>query len=73
MTPLLRELTPREEQVVERIARGFSYDEIGTQLGILPRTVKEHRDNAREKLGASSTPNLIYIYTRAQKAAETPA
>ena len=44
-------LTDRQLQVVELIARGCSNEEVGTRLGISPRTAKAHCDALRQKLG----------------------
>ena len=45
------DITERQRQVVELIARGCSNDEAGQRLGISPRTVKAHCDTLRLKLG----------------------
>jgi DNA-binding CsgD family transcriptional regulator len=45
------DLTDRQRQVVELIARGCSNDEVGRNLGISPRTAKAHSDALRLKLG----------------------
>jgi DNA-binding CsgD family transcriptional regulator len=45
------EITERQRQVVELIARGCSNDEVGRKLGISPRTAKAHCDTLRLKLG----------------------
>ena len=45
------DLTERQLQIVELIARGCSNDEVGQRLGISPRTAKAHCDVLRQKLG----------------------
>jgi len=45
------DITERQRQVVELIARGCSNDEVGARLGISPRTAKAHCDALRLKLG----------------------
>jgi DNA-binding CsgD family transcriptional regulator len=45
------DITKRQRQVVELIARGCSNDEVGRRLGISPRTAKAHCDALRQKLG----------------------
>ena len=45
------DLTERQLQIVELIARGCSNEEVGTRLGISPRTAKAHSDALRQKLG----------------------
>ena len=44
-------ITPRQREVVELIAAGYSNDEVGVRLGISPRTAKAHCDVLRQKLG----------------------
>ena len=44
-------LTERQLQIVELIAQGCSNEEVGTKLGISPRTAKAHSDALRQKLG----------------------
>ena len=44
-------LTERQVQIVELIAQGCSNEEVGTRLGISPRTAKAHSDALRQKLG----------------------
>jgi len=45
------DITERQREVVELIARGCSNDEVGRRLGISPRTAKAHCDALRQKLG----------------------
>jgi DNA-binding CsgD family transcriptional regulator len=47
-------LTPREAEVMERIADGRSYVEVAGDLGIARDTVKEMLRRARSKMGASN-------------------
>jgi two-component system, LuxR family, response regulator FixJ len=54
-------LTPREREVLERIAMGASNKEAGRQLGISPRTIEVHRARIMEKLGARNTADLVRI------------
>jgi DNA-binding NarL/FixJ family response regulator len=44
-------LTPREAQVLGRLARGMTYREIATELGINDRTVGVHASHCYGKLG----------------------
>ncbi len=44
------ELTERQRQIVFLLANGCSNDEIGSRLGIAPRTAKAHVDVLRRKL-----------------------
>jgi DNA-binding NarL/FixJ family response regulator len=52
-------LTGREREVVQLAAEGNSNAEIGTRLGISPRTVEIHRSNMMRKLNLSSQTDLI--------------
>ena len=47
----LPDLTERQLQIVKLIAQGCSNEEVGTKLGIAPRTAKAHSDALRQKLG----------------------
>lgn len=55
------ELTPREREVLQLIARGQSNKEAGRALGISPRTVEGHRASVMEKLGARNAADLVRI------------
>lgn len=46
-------LTPRQLEVVELVARGKRYPEIGRLLGISPHTVKNHAENAKDRIGSA--------------------
>jgi two-component system, LuxR family, response regulator FixJ len=54
-------LTPRERDVLKKIALGASNKEAGRQLGISPRTVEVHRARIMEKIGARNTADLVRI------------
>jgi two-component system NarL family response regulator len=43
-------LTTRQRQVLVLVARGFSYKEVGAQLGLSPRTIKYHMAEIMEQL-----------------------
>lgn len=51
---LLARLTPRERDVLESIARGFTSRQIADGLGLSPRTVESHRAAIGAKLGTTS-------------------
>lgn len=48
-------LTIQQRRVAEMIWDGFSYDEIGSVLGITNRTVVAHRENIMLKTGEKRT------------------
>lgn len=54
-------LTPREREVLAKIASGASNKEAGRELGISPRTIEVHRARIMEKLGAKNAADLVRI------------
>ncbi len=58
---LLDRLTPRERDVLFRLAQGESNKEAAHKLGISPRTVEIHRANVQEKLKARSLSDLVRL------------
>lgn len=55
-------ITDRQRQVVELIAQGCSNDEVGSRLGISPRTAKAHCDVLRQKLGVRRRRQIPLAY-----------
>jgi DNA-binding NarL/FixJ family response regulator len=56
--PELDQLTPREREVLQLIARGYLYKEIAMRLGISPKTVEAHVSAVLRKLQLSSRHEL---------------
>ncbi len=56
--PELDRLTPREREVLQHIARGYTYREIGEQLFISPKTVEHHVSAVLKKLQLSNRHEL---------------
>lgn len=56
--PELDQLTPREREVLQHIARGYTYREIGEQLYISPKTVEHHVSAVLRKLQLSNRHEL---------------
>lgn len=56
--PELDRLTPREREVLQHIARGYTYREIGEQLFISPKTVEHHVSAVLRKLQLSNRHEL---------------
>ena len=56
---LLAKLTPREEQVLERIVAGRLNKQIADDLGISIKTVEAHRANIMDKLKANTVADLM--------------
>ena len=54
-------LTVRERQIARCVAQGQTNPTIAAELGIGLRTVKLHRQHAMEKVGASTTADLVRI------------
>ena len=55
-------LTLREAQVIQLVAEGLTDKEIGTQLLISPKTVSEHVEKVRGKLGATNRASAVYVF-----------
>ncbi|RXZ42636.1 response regulator transcription factor [Crenobacter cavernae] len=64
----LARISPREREVLDRIADGLSSKEIAQQLHLSPRTVDVHRANLFDKLNVNSLADLIRFYLRALEA-----
>ena len=52
-------LTPREQEIMDCVARGLMNKEIAAQVGIAENTVKVHRGNVTRKMGARSLADLV--------------
>lgn len=52
-------LTRREKEVLELIAKGIKNKEIAEMLKLSPRTIEHHRDNIRSKLEIETTTGLV--------------
>jgi DNA-binding NarL/FixJ family response regulator len=57
-TSMLGQLTGREREVLERVARGRTNKEIGAELGISYRTVETHRESLMKKLQIRTVAEL---------------
>ncbi len=55
----LRELSPREQEVLSLTAEGFSSREIGEKLFLSPKTVETHRARLMAKLGLGHRSELV--------------
>ena len=54
------QLTPRESQILDAIARGFSYVETAALLKISPQTVHTHLRNIYKKLAVHSKTEAVF-------------
>ncbi|MEO5338402.1 MAG: response regulator [Magnetospirillum sp. WYHS-4] len=61
-------LSPRERQVMDRVAEGDSNKVVALKLGIGVRTVETHRARVMEKTGAKSVSELARMRIRLQDA-----
>ena len=52
-------LTPREQEILELVAKGLSAKEIAGQIGIAPRTVEGHIDTVRLKVRARNKAHMV--------------
>ena len=63
MSPLRGErkgdLSPREEEVMRMIARGYSNKEIAAHLDLSVKTIEAHKANGMEKLGFASRIEIV--------------
>lgn len=55
----MNKLSPREEDIIKLIAKGYVNKDIAEELFICTETVKSHKKNIKLKLGVDSTPDLI--------------
>lgn len=57
--PSLDEITPRQREILQLVARSHTSREIGEMLGISPRTVETHRANMMQRLGIHDVAGLV--------------
>lgn len=55
----LERLTPRQRQILERVAAGMPSTQIATELGVSTKTIEYHRASMRKALGISSEWGLM--------------
>lgn len=58
LDPELDQLSPREREVLRLIARGYTYKEVGRDLGISVKTVESHVSSVLRKLQLSTRHEL---------------
>jgi DNA-binding NarL/FixJ family response regulator len=59
-----RALSPREQEVLELIARGFSYSDIARLQSVSVHTVQTHIKNLYSKLAVNSKSEAVYEATQ---------
>ena len=57
-------LTPREREVMAKVVEGLLNKEIAAELSTSETTVKTHRRQVMEKMGANSLPELVRMADR---------
>ncbi len=57
-------LTPREREVMERIAKGWLNKQVAADLGTKEKTIKVHRARVMEKMKVRSVAELVCILER---------
>lgn len=62
-------ISEREAQIMDALARGATYKEIGTRLGISAATVKNHLSRIYGKLGVRSRTEAVVIWLGRPRAA----
>jgi DNA-binding NarL/FixJ family response regulator len=60
----LRELTPREREVLAGVATGKTDKEVATTLGLESKTVRNYMSRIMEKLGVSSRTEAAVLFVR---------
>jgi len=60
----LNRLTDREVEIMLLMAAGHSYQASARQLGITTRTLRQHLDNIKHKLGVRPAPGEVRASTR---------
>jgi DNA-binding NarL/FixJ family response regulator len=75
--PRLAQLSPREQMILDRLAKGLTYQAIGDELGISVNTIRSHLRRVYEKLHVQSRTEAVVKYLGAMSAAvaarENPA
>lgn len=64
---LLASLTPREQEILGRVAAGFTSKEIAEGLGLSPRTVESHRAAVGAKLGTTSQAEMTRLWLESRE------
>mgnify|MGYP002777694905 CR=1 FL=1 len=58
----LNTLTPREREILDRLAKGYSHKEVAEELFVSPTTVRKHIFNIYEKLQVHSKIEAVNKY-----------
>lgn len=63
---LIEKLTPREQQVLERIVNGSLNKQIADDLGISIKTVEAHRASIMDKTGSGTVADLMRVVVKSE-------
>lgn len=63
-------ISKREMEIIECLSHGMSEKEIGEKLFISPKTVNNHMDNIRRKLGVNKNIEIVAYYVASLKGKE---
>lgn len=55
-------ITRREQDIIEYLSHGMTEKEIGEKLFISPKTVNNHLDNIRKKIGVSKNIEIVAFH-----------
>jgi DNA-binding CsgD family transcriptional regulator len=58
------DLTPRQKQVMELLVQGKPYKVVGSILGIAEKTVGQHVEGAKNRLGVDTTGEAVAIFLK---------
>ena len=61
----IRDLSPRQREVLQMVASGLRNKQIAYELGLSEKTVKMHRGIAMEKLGAQTAAEMVRLAVEA--------
>ena len=64
--PPLPEFSPRQQEILESMARGLTNRDMAVQMGISPEVVKDHLNAIFAKLGAANRTEAVAIALRRQ-------
>jgi len=59
-------LTPRQKEILQLVAAGYSTREIADLFDLSIKTVETHRSNLMERLGIHDVPGLVRLAIRAR-------
>lgn len=65
--PSARLLTPREQEVLSLVARGFAGKQVARHLGISPKTVERHKTRIFAKLGVPNQAAAVCVLMSAER------